>query len=383
MNTNTRNEVADLLARGCAEAKELADMCAKDPQAFAKVTDSCVASLIDACKFSTDVYLHKLIRFLSFAEGCSDSSIVVEQKAKYVAAFEKCQHTSNFLTAAHAALIASDELTIPSVLCSIMSKMQPESRDQTQLYLKDFVDTEIELLLREKASRQVEPNVQLVQSISSGVTSSTLWTLVLNVVSRLEQLMSGSTLSVFERMFEETYAEVWAIVAQRTQHECTADTCLWRTIIAWTTQDVNKDRAAFSLLMFFLYVEGMVSILRQMTQAPSRVKYSNTTSASSFVPIVPAAPAPPDCQINAVSVSVPAYDTGSIAQENTEPEKPIDASASRIIQINLNDTADADSPYSGTTNSASVENTLASLKKFVDMNTASFPDGLPSNLLKN
>ncbi len=478
-----RSQVADLLARGFSESCDMAQSCG-DSSMFINVAANCVKTLSDSCVYSSDIYLHQLLRFLAFAEACDEEDLVIEQAQLYSAAVEESDYYNNtapegrtssaFLILIHSALqhaITANDITIHNVISFMLNHIpDAAAADASTFTLADFVTTDVELLLRNKAAQQVQvtldhrlqANVKLIELCNTPLTLSQLWGSVLDAVHKMAMDMSdaphhrqaelvetddateGRALLAWPVIFDDIYSEVWELVAQRTQNDaCPGHACLWRALVSWLSQDENRHRAAFSFLMFWLYSDGMLSVLRQMTRPTlKRSKNMNFINASearhsvvdagrlqsSSPAAFTASVSTPesatmnghDSAVNDVSISV-AVPTEAIINDASMIESATPSqTTSRVITISRDDTIDkriaealeerapraslsqsvqiaipaATTVQTSTVsscategrallaapNSASVDNTLASLQRFVSQNKASWPDGLPKLL---
>lgn len=369
---NTRNDIADLIARGFSEAQESAAISSLDSSALQKVTSTCVALFSGTHIYSSDIYLHKLIRFLCYCEQCSDIDVVNQQKLAFL---DSLQTHVPFLNTIKNVLLKSESCSVVDTLSLLLLEISVSSEISTRpIALKDVISTDIELLLRGKAEQQNQPNIKLLKIFESPMTVQQLREQISIVIDRLALQLNIEPVSVVACIFQESYLEIWTIIAERVQSENTSpENALWRTVVSYITQDTNAATALFSLCMFLVYVEGIVETIQSLVPGKVRVQQS--------VPLVPSHLPPPSPYENAsASVSVPVY-TPTVPEAITAPEK--DNDNSRIVVLKIDDSSRSEPPPTPTdasaVNSTSVS-TIASLQRFVNMNQKEFPDGLPKAL---
>lgn len=370
---NTRNDIADLIARGFSEAQESAAISSLDSSALQKVTSTCVALFSGTHIYSSDIYLHKLIRFLCYCEQCSDIDVVNQQKQAFL---DSLQTHVPFLNTIKNVLLKSESCSVVDTLSLLLLEVSVSSENSTRpIALKDVISTDTELLLRGKADQQNQPNIKLLKIFESPLTVQQLREQISIVVNRLTSQLNIEPVSVVACIFQESYLEIWTIIAERVHSENTSpENALWRTVVSYITQDTNAATALFSLCMFLVYVEGIVETIQSLVPGKVRVQPS--------VPLVPSHLPPPSPYEDAsASVSVPVF-TPTVPEAITAPPEK-DNENSRIVVLKIDDSSRSEPPPTPTdasvVNSTSVS-TIASLQRFVDLNQNAFPDGLPKGL---
>jgi hypothetical protein len=392
-----RREIADLLRRGCIEARESASL-SDSRTALPQVRASCAACVTDSCSHSKDVYLHKTLRFLAYAEACTDSSFALQERNAYVEVIQSAAAArgDKFLGQLAGALSACNPVTVENFLASFL--LSERDGTTTAVSLSDFVTTETEMLLHDKAARNIAPNVMLLQALrGDSVNQRVLRTRTSEAVARIARMTSTAPLDVVRSMFSEANLEIWAVVACRTQEDaCLEAAALWRSVVSDLTEDCNSVRGTFSMLMFFLYLEGMLSVLtsfvsgQSISAAPPSLPSVSVAAAAAAV----AADIVPNDDPVTVSASVPVpLETVSvfpIAQPQPQQQQSMEGvitvrkvqpSAVQIIEEGAEPSISTAKDNSSSSSSCSKSaDTLASLAKFVELNQSSFPEGLPKSL---
>jgi hypothetical protein len=260
-SASRRRQIADLIHTGFEEVREGAVEKDVAPDKLRSVTEELIRTFhcMDS-PHSVDLCLHKAVRFYAHLEACTDVYVYVTERDLVRRALDGAPKHA-FLYKLEACLQHNFSKT-EDLLTSLVLWNKEEGSTE-KVTLRDFVSEEAEKLLQDEAELQSPPDVMLLRALrEEEVNQKVLKQRLHEAVHRISAITNEDFIATARFMFREEYADVWSTVASRTQEgSCSGDTALWRSVVADITDDCEASRGTFSILMFFLYLEGILAVL--------------------------------------------------------------------------------------------------------------------------